>query len=287
MQKKNCIGLILLFFVIFVNFNLGREEIFAKATDQSVKIDIDYCDENTSKPDILYWGSEVGLSAKISSDTGVEWKILNDGSKDIEVSTMEYCNSEGESCIRVYAPFGYCDELTITAIAEDDESNFDTYSLKIEDGTKWNGRTFFEFDMNVPEEKQLDGEAPQIEEQWDVGTQKYTIVLPDIFCRVDGYTFVGWKDKNGKLYQPKETLSVTYGDTVYYTIYAEWEKNNSSVSQTVGHKEEVEAKNRDNTTLSKFIFLGVIIGIVAIVFIVVVIRICIHRKREKGQNKGQ
>lgn len=285
MQKKRCIELILLFFVILVSFNLSRTEIFAKTTNESVKIEIDYCDENTSKPDILYWGSEVGLSAKTSLDTEIKWKVSNDGSKDIEASTKEYRNSEGNSCISVYAPFGYCDELTISAISEEDEKKLATYSLKIEDGTKWNGATFFEFDMNVPEEKQLDGEIPQIEEQWDVNTQKYTIVLPDIVSSVDGYTFVGWKDKKGKVHQPGETLSVTYRDTVYYTIYAEWEKRSSSINPTPTHTEAVEAENKDDAGLSKAAFVGVLIGAVVIVFGGIVIPICIHRKREKKQNE--
>lgn len=196
-----------------------------KKVNKSVRVELDFLDENTSKPDVLYWGSEVGLSAKVSYNTGIKWSISNDGSKDIEVSTTEYCNSQGDNCIEVYAPFGYCDELTITAAAEEDAEILDTYSLRVEDGTKWNGTTFFEFDMNVPDDKQLEGDIPKVKEKWNVDAQEYSIILPSVSCRVDGYMFSGWKDKNGRIYQPNETLAVTHtGEGVYYIIRAEWKK---------------------------------------------------------------
>lgn len=129
-MKKLVLSLASATIIIVVIFCVGRDH---NKTNESVRIDIDFCGENTSRSDILFWGSEVGLSAKVSYNTGIEWSISNDGSKDIEVSTIEYQNKNGDSCIKVYAPFGYCDQLTITAAAKDDSKIFDTYSLRVED----------------------------------------------------------------------------------------------------------------------------------------------------------
>lgn len=281
-MKKRIIRLIVLFLVFFIDFNFGEINLFAKTTIQSIKIEVDYFDENATETDILNWGSEMGLAAKNSSDTNIKWDITNDGSKEIEVSTKEYFNKEGDSCLKVYAPFGYCDKITVTAINEANDKILDTYSLKIVDGTKWNGSTFFELDMNIPEEKNADGAVPQIEEKWDTTTHVYSIVLPNISCNVDGYTFVGWKDKTGKMYQPQETLSVTYtGEVIYYTIYAEWEKDSLSLDQTPKSTEKVISENKETSDFSKIIFLTIAVFITAIVIAVIMIKIHFHQKRNK------
>lgn len=282
-MKKRSIWLILLFLVCFTNFNLLEVNLLAKTTIQSIKIEIDYFDENTTETDILNWGSEVGLAAKNSSGTNIKWDITNDDSKKIEVSTKEYFNKEGDSCLKVYAPFGYCDKITVTAINEANDKILDTYSLKIVDGTKWNGSTFFELDMNIPEEKNADGAVPQIEEKWDTATQAYSIVLPNISCSVDGYTFVGWKDKTGKMYQPQETLSVTYtGEVIYYTIYAEWEKNSLSLDQTPKSTAKVVSENKETSDFSKISFLAIAVAITAIAIAIIMIKIHFHKKHKKN-----
>lgn len=280
-MRKRSIRLALLFLFFLINFNLLGDNLFAKTT---IRIGIDYFDENTTEADILNWGSEVGLAAKNSSGTNIKWDITNDGSQDIEVSTKEYFNKEGDSCLTVYAPFGYCDKISVTAINEADDKILDTYSLKIVDGTKWNGSTFFHLDMNTPEGKNADGAVPQIEEKWDAATQVYSIVLPNISCSVDGYTFIGWKDKTGKMYQPQETLSVTYtGEVIYYTIYAEWEKNSISLEQTPKSTEKVisENENKETSAFSKVSFLAIAGVIAAIVIAIIMMKIHFHKKHKK------
>lgn len=273
-MKKGIIRSIVLFLVFFIDFNFVENNLFAKTTIQSIKIEIDYFDENTTEADILNWGSEVGLAAKNSSGTNIKWDITNDGSQDIEVSTKEYFNKEGDSCLTVYAPFGYCDKISVTAINEADDKILDTYSLKIVDGTKWNGSTFFGLDMNIPEGKNVDGAVPQIEEKWDASSQVYSIVLPNVSCSVDGYTFIGWKDKTGRMYQPQETLSVAYtGEVIYYTIYAEWGKNSISLEQTPKSTEKVTSENKETSAFSKVSFLAIAVAIA-------VIMIKIHQKRK-------
>lgn len=94
-MKKLVLSLASATIIIVVIFCVGRDY---NKTNESVRIDIDFCGKNTSRSDILFWGSEVGLSAKVSYNTGIEWSISNDGSKDIEVSTIEYQNKKGDSC---------------------------------------------------------------------------------------------------------------------------------------------------------------------------------------------
>ncbi len=268
-SNKNSKWLIVVSFLVIVGFILGKGKSYAKVNFQSVKIEVDSCDENTSKANTLYWGSELGLSAKNTTDRKIRWNVTNDGSKKIEVLTREYTNKSGDSCIIIYAPFGYRDNLTIVAISEKSKKVLATYPLKIVDGTKWNGETFFEFDMNIPEKKQLHGDKPQINEQWDIDTQQYKITLPEPSCKVEGYTFIGWKDKNGKMYKPNEELSVKYtGESVYYTICAKWKKNNSSINGTV-QLEEKNSEKEESMPAAKTIFSGGIIGVFVIGILVV------------------
>lgn len=272
MKKRK---LVILFLVVMANVIFLKSESFAKVIPELVKIKVDFCDENTSKANTLYWGSELGLSARNTSDKKIKWKVSNDGSKKIELLTTEYFDKKGNRCIKLYAPFGYCDHLTITAISEKSKKTLATYSLKVVNGTKWNGETFFEFDMNIPEKKQLDGDKPQINEQWNIDTKQYKITLPEPSCKVEGYTFIGWKDKQGKMYKPKEELSVKYtGGSVYYTICAEWKKNKNSTNATIQpEKEKKSAKEESMPALKTIVsdgFIGVLVIGILIVGIVVV-----------------
>lgn len=269
-SNKNSKWIIVFSFVVIVGFIFGEGKSYAKVNFQAVKIEVDFCDENTSKANTLYWGSELGLSAKNTSDKKIKWKISNDGSKEIELLTTEYSDKKGNRCIKLYAPFGYCDDLTIAAISEKSKKVLATYSLKVVNGTKWNGETFFEFDMNIPEEKQLDGDKTQINEQWDIDTQQYKITLPEPSCKVEGYTFIGWRDKNGKVYKPNEELSVKYtGESVYYTICAEWRKNNSSTNVTAQPEEKKNSEKEESIPTAKTIFSGGIIGALVIGILIV------------------
>ena len=105
----------------------------------------------------------------------------------------------------------------------------------------------------------------------------------NISCSVDGYTFVGWKDKTGKMYQPQETLSVTYtGEVIYYTIYAEWEKNSLSLDQTPKSTAKVVSENKETSDFSKISFLAIAVAITAIAIAIIMIKIHFHKKHKKN-----
>ena len=129
-SNKNSKWIIVFSLLVIVGFIFGKGKSYAKVNFQAVKIEVDFCDENTSKANTLYWGSELGLLAKNTSDKKIKWKISNDGSKEIELLTTEYSDKKGNRCVKLYAPFGYCDNLTIAAISEKSKKILATYSLK-------------------------------------------------------------------------------------------------------------------------------------------------------------
>lgn len=195
-----------------------------------ITIGCDFIPKNGSDAHNLTWGSCIGLYASTDlenqdSSTKIKWNVESTMNSETKVSVSEYKTSKGYDGIKIYAPFGYSDTLSVTALLEDNTVTSEKYELNIIDGTKWNGTHFFRFYSGETDGLTVKGTAPEFFEEWDVQSQTYTITLPENSFQVDKLEFLHWKDEEGNIYQPGEKLTVSYTGETFYPIYAVWGKN--------------------------------------------------------------
>ncbi|MCI8410606.1 MAG: InlB B-repeat-containing protein [Lachnospiraceae bacterium] len=195
-----------------------------------ITIGCDFIPKNGSDDHNLTWGSCMGLYAisnvgNQDNNTKIKWNVESTLGSEVTVSISEYKTSKGYDAVKIYAPFGYCDTLSVTAYLESDNSILEKYELNIIDGTNWNGKHFFQFYSGKTDGFTVKGTEPEFFEEWDVQSQTYTISFPENSYQVDKLEFLHWKDEKGNIYQPGEKLTVSYTGEAFYPIYAVWGKN--------------------------------------------------------------
>lgn len=216
------------------NAQTSKEEI------KKIEITYDYIPKNGSDDHNLMWGSSMGIYAKVilsdgtvaDGDSGeINWEIKEKSGKTIQSVHTEYTTSQGYQGLEIYAPYGYTEELIIKAVSKNNTGISSSYQINTIStsaifGDKLKvGKTFFRFNSNEPDGKKVAGKEPLFTEEWDKENTSYSVTLPENTYQIEGYEFKGWKDENGKLYQPEETLIIELtGSEAFYELNAAWKK---------------------------------------------------------------
>lgn len=242
-MKKNII-ILLLFLVVGIS-HITINVVEAKS--EKLEIKVDYIDENAKDSHCIYWGSEIALyvfddSSSKKMNNNIQWNITSDNNNHLEVYTEEYKTGSGDDAIRIYAPYGYCDDIQIQAVSSNNKTKSNIYKLNISDGTEWNGESYFTFSANKPADVNISGNEPITKEKWDSTNGSYSIIIPHNLYKIEGYRFKHWEDDKGKAYYPDDKLSVSILDSpAYYELHAVWEKDikhNKKKSNIIGNRSD-------------------------------------------------
>lgn len=211
---------------------------YAMDSTEKMEISIGAIPKNGSTETCLLCGSSIEFNVVFlaadgsllkEDSTNVVWEVSQKDGTDVHAAYTVLNNNRK---LRLYAPYGYAENLEIKAYVKDQDNMVATYNIETAENAEMTGSTFFRFDMNTDSENVSISETKEV---WNVAEKTYTVTLPTINAsNIDAQYFAGWKDSDGVVYSAGEAITMLYkNNETFHTFTAEWTKGNVNVIPSV------------------------------------------------------
>lgn len=253
--------LTLVLMLSFGTINVMAAENNNKKEISKVEIKCEKFTKNDSTENSIESGSGSTFSATVmysdgtvatGDDAKVKWNISG-GNSENNIYTSESIKDD-KSNIYVYAPYHYSDKLVLTATSVANANVSGSYDVEVFDKhSSYSPSNFFSFNATDNDELTVTGEKPVVTEKWNNKTGEYETTAPENPYKIDGYTFLYWKDEDGNKYNVGDKIAVkTTGNPSVCHLYGVWKADETDNTTSTNTSTSTTSSSNANSTPDEY-----------------------------------